>query len=106
MCDIYFRLFRWAFFQVATNKEIEDKLQARAAGMLEGSMTAHLIDMQWQNTLADYCAEEPDFCFTLGQFLGENLSWMRYQIKNNPADVYWHQVFVIISNVVLNLLAV
>lgn len=56
-------------------------------------MTAHLIDMQWQNTLADYCAEEPDFCFSLGQFLGENLSWMRYQIENNPEDAYWHQVF-------------
>lgn len=91
--DIYFTTFRWAFFQVATNHEIEDKLQARAAGMLEGSMTAHLIDMQWQNTLADYCAEEADFCFSLGQFLGENLSWMKYQIQNNPEDVYWHQVF-------------
>jgi len=92
--------FRWAFFQVATNKKIDDKFQARAAGMLEGSMTAHLIDMQWQNTLAGYCAEEPDFCFTLGQFLGENLSWMRYQIKTNPADVYWHQVSGVISSAV------
>ena len=68
--------------------------------MLEGSVTAHLIDMQWQNTLADYCTEDPDFCFTLGQFLGENLSWMRYQIKNNPADAYWHQVCGVILSAV------
>ena len=82
----------WEFFQVATNESVDDKLQARAAGMLEGSLTAHLIDMQWQNTLAYYCAEDPDFCFTLGQFLGENLAWMKYQIKNNPTDEYWNQV--------------
>ena len=69
-------------------------------------MTAHLIDMQWQNTLADYCTEEPDFCFTLGQFLGENLSWMRYQIKNNPADAYWHQVCGVISSAVRKLWAI
>ena len=69
-------------------------------------MTAHLIDMQWQNTLADYCAEGPDFCFTLGQFLGENLSWMRYQIKDNPADAYWHQVSGVISSTVCRFWAI
>ncbi|KAL9980614.1 hypothetical protein ACROYT_G009222 [Oculina patagonica] len=86
----------WTFWQVITEWP-DNKAAARAAGNLEGDVTAHLIDMQWQNTIADYCAEEPNFCFTLGQFLGENLSWMKYQIKNNPDDEYWRQVELVLE---------
>ena len=87
-----FSIYSWEFFQVVTRGDYKDKLQASVAGMLEGYVTSHLIDMHWLNTLADYCSEDPDFCFSLGEFLGENLSWMRFQIQNNPTDEYWHQV--------------
>nr|XP_058973240.1 putative phospholipase B-like 2 [Pocillopora verrucosa] len=87
----------WEFFQVVTRGDYKDKQQALVAGMLEGYVTSHLIDMHWLNTLADYCSEDPDFCFSLGEFLGENLSWMRFQIQNNPTDEYWHQVELVLE---------
>ncbi|XP_022780516.1 putative phospholipase B-like 2 isoform X1 [Stylophora pistillata] len=87
----------WEFFQVVTSGDYQDNQQAFVVGMLEGHMTSHLIDMHWQNTLADYCTEDPDFCFSLGQFLGENLSWMKFQIQNNPTDEYWHQVELVLE---------
>ena len=89
-----FIVSRWTFLQVSTpeSRVIIDTATSRAAGILEGYLTADLISMQWQNTLASYCSDEPDFCFQLGQFVGENLSWMKFQITSNPKDAYWYQV--------------
>ena len=89
---IFFHFIRWSILEVHTNSSFPDKVQATAAGMIEGSLTGDLMHKAYQNTLAGYCESDIDFCMKLGKFLGENLKWISAQIANNPEDRYWYQV--------------
>ena len=84
--------YRWTFLEIHSNASLSDAVQAKAAGMTEGSLTAELMHKSYQNTLAGYCDAEPEFCETLGKFLGDNLKWISEQIASNPTDKYWYQV--------------
>ena len=84
--------YRWTFLEIHSNASLSDAVQAKAAGMTEGSLTAELMQKSYQNTLAGYCDAEPEFCETLGKFLGDNLKWISKQIASNPTDKYWYQV--------------
>ena len=59
---------------------------------MEGILTGDFISKGYQNTWADYCTGDPDFCLKLGRFLADNTKWMMTQIDSNPDDKYWYQV--------------
>ena len=68
-------------------------MQAVAAGMAEGFITADFIAMSYQNTMQGYCDNEKEYCDRLNQYLADNMDWVQSQIKKNPYDSYWHQVW-------------
>ncbi|XP_068748317.1 putative phospholipase B-like 2 [Montipora capricornis] len=86
----------WSFLEIHTSASFPDKLQALAAGLVEGSLTGELMYKYYQNTLAGYCEDDVDFCKKLGRFLDENLKWISAQIADNPGDKYWYQVELIL----------
>jgi hypothetical protein len=49
--------------------------------------------MQWQNTVADICTGDKNFCKRLKHFFEIQLNWTYAQIDTNPNDEYWHQVY-------------
>ena len=62
------------------------------AGLVEGKLTAEYIYMQYQNTLADYCANETDYCRQLALFLEHNQQYMSEMISELDEDPFWYQV--------------
>ena len=77
-----------------TNEQYSDPVQAYAAGVVEGYLTADLLKKHWHNTVSDYCDGEAQYCYNLKKFLQTNLDFMNENIKFlRSYDVYWHQVF-------------
>ena len=62
------------------------------AGLLEGKLTAEYIYMQYQNTLADYCINQTDYCGQLALFLERNQQYMSRMIGELEEDPFWYQV--------------
>lgn len=87
----------WSKLHVTTNGVYDDMLQAEAAGIAEGYLTADHISMTYQNTLNGYCVNEKDYCEKLEQFLDDNAKWASEQIllKTNLMSSYWQQVALI-----------
>lgn len=85
----------WSLLKVVTNGTYSDSLQAEAAGMAEGFLTAEFILMAYENTVAGYCDKEPDFCTKLKTFLAANQDWIIGNLKTHPESQYWHQVDLI-----------
>ena len=77
---------------VTTNDSYNDHVQAYAAGLVEGYLTANYIYMNWMNTLGKYCADKTPFCLRLEAFLEININWMIGEVQKNPSDPYFHQV--------------
>ena len=75
-----------------TKSAFPDDVQSRAAGMVEGFLTADLILMHWKNTLAGECSSDPSMCAKIKQFLEENAIFVANGIDSNPQDKYWYQV--------------
>ena len=67
-------------------------MQSRAAGMVEGYITADLISMHWKNTLAGYCVSDLKMCQKIKQFLDENNKFISSSIDANVHCKYWYQV--------------
>ncbi len=78
-----------------TNGTYSDTLQAEAAGMAEGYITSDVIHMHYQNTLAEYCTNEKDYCTKLSKFLSDNKAWIDKQMQAAKRSElsYWHQVY-------------
>ena len=55
-----------------------------------------LTNLQWQNTLADVCGDNKDFCAKLKEFFQTQLNWVYAQIDANPNDDYWHQANLVL----------
>ena len=87
--------FSWSLLKLYTSGEYDDHLQAQAAGLAEGFITAEQISMHWQNTMAGYCDNEKEFCDKVHKFLSDMDEWIQSQIKENPNDPYWYQVTMI-----------
>ena len=68
-----------------------DEELAYFAGIAEASLTGHLIEMQWNNTMGSYCSTPSDYCTKLEAFLSNNSDFMTEQIRSVGKD-YWHQV--------------
>ena len=62
------------------------------AGLVEGKLTAEYIYKQYQNTLADYCVTQTDYCGQLALFLERNQQYMSKLIVELDEDPFWYQV--------------
>ncbi|OWF46224.1 putative phospholipase B-like 2 [Mizuhopecten yessoensis] len=83
----------WSLLEVSTSESYSDDVQAYAAGLVEGYLTADFIKMQWYNTIEGYC-DKPytAYCTRLQAYLQQNLDWMNRMISKSKADPYWNQV--------------
>ncbi|XP_038075350.1 putative phospholipase B-like 2 [Patiria miniata] len=89
----------WNYLTVSTSPEYNDTLQAYAAGLVEGFLTADYIYMEWFNTMASFCHYMTSDCLKIQAFLTENLEWMEQQVKANPNDPYFYQMGLILVQV-------
>ena len=68
------------------------KLQARAAGYLEGWVTRDLVRMQHSNTIVGRCDGKEDLCQRIQDWVGQNTLWVRGKINTlRRKEEYWHQ---------------
>ncbi|XP_048582385.1 putative phospholipase B-like 2 [Nematostella vectensis] len=89
----------WSYLEVFSNESYSDVLQATAAGMAEGFITADLIHMDYMNKYADYCKNDENFCKKLTEYLRGNEAWRAKMIKNHLNESYWYQVQLIDAQV-------
>ena len=83
----------WAFLELQTNAAVEDKVQARAAGVLEGYLSAGILHMHVNNVARPFCDGRQALCDRIQHFLDQNLDWVARMVRKHGAtDVYWHQV--------------
>ena len=85
-------LYRWSHLEIHGNKTATSHDVAYYAGLLEGTLTAELIDKQYRNTLIGYCSNETDYCGKLSVFLERNLQFMSRTIGQMEDDPFWFQV--------------
>ncbi|EDO39917.1 predicted protein [Nematostella vectensis] len=89
----------WSYLEVFSNESYSDVLQATAAGMAEGFITADLIHMDYMNKYADYCKNDENFCKKLTEYLRGNEAWRAKMIKSHLNESYWYQVQLIDAQV-------
>lgn len=91
---IYFFInFRWDYLEIYTSIKEDCMMQAYAAGLLEGWVTADLIDNYWYNIFQSFCDGQKDLCKQLNEYLQINKNWVMSQVvEKNGTDAYWHQV--------------
>lgn len=83
----------WDYLEILTSIKEDDATQAYAAGLLEGYVTADLINKHWQNVFQHFCDGRSDLCVKLDEFLRTNKNWVISQVtEKNGSDAYWHQV--------------
>ena len=83
--------FSWSMLTISTNGSYDDGLQAEAAGMAEGFITADQIMMYFNATAAGYCKDDSDFCDKLNTYIENNEKWIDSNIKSGKNDPYWNQ---------------
>lgn len=84
---------RWDYLEIFTSIKKDDETQAYAAGLLEGYVTADLINTYWHNVFKNFCDGRVDLCAKLDEFLRTNKNWVMSQVtEKNGSDAYWHQV--------------
>lgn len=82
----------WSMLILSTNGSFDDELQAHAAGMAEGYISADHIMMYFNATAAGYCAADSAFCTTLQNYIDTNDKWIQDNLKSNKNDPYWKHV--------------
>ncbi|GFU53299.1 putative phospholipase B-like 2 [Trichonephila clavipes] len=88
----------WSYLEVKSNELFPDPVQAYAAGLVEGFLTADLLKKHWSNTVADYCKGEEPYCQRLQDFLEQNLDFINKNVEfKRKYDVYWHHVALILE---------
>lgn len=84
---------RWAYLELQTNAAVDDDKQARAAGVLEGYLSAGILHMHVNNVARPFCDGRQALCTRIQKFLERNLGWVSSMVKKQASkDVYWHQV--------------
>ena len=79
----------WSFLSLEGNSNYTDEEIATAAGMLEGSLTAHRITQHIANLRGTSTGFPPH----MTTFVEENYGWMEAQAaEHGTKDEYWHQV--------------
>ena len=79
----------WSFLSLEGSSNYTDEDIATAAGMLEGSLTAHRIAQHIANIRGSSTGFPPH----MTAFIEENFGWMEGQAaEHGGSDSYWHQV--------------
>lgn len=84
----------WSFLEIHDTRgdaggNTSDTDIAYLAGMMEVNLTASLMEMQWQNTMADYCTTNPALCQKVIKFVFDNSAYVE---NNDFSDPRWYQV--------------
>ncbi|KAL3073083.1 hypothetical protein niasHT_035359 [Heterodera trifolii] len=83
----------WSFLEVETKSEAEPEMQAYAAGILEGTLTRHTLELHLMNVVYDYCTDYQTYCDKLKLYLKQNLEYVQERLAKAPADdPYWQGV--------------
>ncbi|KAL3088134.1 hypothetical protein niasHS_009420 [Heterodera schachtii] len=83
----------WSFLEVETKPEAEPEMQAYAAGILEGTLTRHTLELHLMNVVYDYCNDYQTYCNNLKLYLKQNLEYVQERLAKAPADdPYWQGV--------------
>jgi len=88
----------WGYFEVETQEDYPDRIQALAAGMLEGALTWAKVYDHWSNTIESDCdrdEESQKFCSWAREILEENFDNIKQEaeIKGHHSH-YWYQVWL------------
>ena len=77
----------WAYLEITNDipkvipwakmANVNDSVRAYTAGLAEGFLTSHLIDLHWINTMQGYCDPDANYCKRLDKFIEDNLHWAR-----------------------------
>jgi hypothetical protein len=79
----------WSFLSLEGNRNFTDEDIASAAGLLEGSLTAHRIAQHMANIRGGATGFPPH----MTAFVEENFAWMEAQAaEHGGEDGYWHHV--------------
>lgn len=85
----------WSELDLQTNAAHADHIQAYYAGILEGFLTANLIDDFRTNIeLAKPHDQSSETCQVLKHFISENLHYLKKNLDNG--SVYWQQVGLVL----------
>lgn len=57
---------------------------------MEVHLTASLMEMQWHNTMANYCTDDPQLCDKMVKFVYENSAYVG--VDKNTSEPRWYQV--------------
>ncbi|XP_065296708.1 putative phospholipase B-like 2 isoform X1 [Dermacentor albipictus] len=83
----------WSYLEVETNPEVEDGIQAYAAGALEADLTRQLMENHWLNMFGGYCRGNRLYCNRLRRFFDAYLSFSQgMQDLHRETDSYWRMV--------------
>lgn len=83
----------WGFLEVHSSSNFTDELQAFAAGYVEGALTVERTFQFVSNAFVGSQSYEG----ALGQYLTDQLAYVKAQVEGNPGDAYWHHVGLVHS---------
>lgn len=86
-------IFRWSFLEIRDNRgnrDTSDEEIAYIAGKMETYLTAPLMEMQWQNTMANYCTDDPHICDKMVDFILANSVYVG--ADRDTSEPRWYQV--------------
>ncbi|XP_078481203.1 putative phospholipase B-like 2 [Ciona intestinalis] len=90
----------WIQIEVTTNENADNKLQAYAAGYMEGYLTKQHIADRWTNYYkpGHFCSPTSStlYCNNLRYYLTRNTQHMLKKIKKNPNSAYWNQIHLLL----------
>eukprot|EP00038_Savillea_parva_P007022 m.167351 g.167351 ORF g.167351 m.167351 type:complete len:562 (-) comp12814_c0_seq1:149-1834(-) len=88
----------WGVLDIRTGASFTDAEQHRAAGILEGFLTAGEIYPTYLNNLAFVFGTESSIPSEVKAFMSEQEAWAKEQVKAaDPTDVFWTNVGAIMS---------
>ncbi|CAJ0917165.1 unnamed protein product, partial [Mesorhabditis belari] len=83
----------WSFLEIETSAKYDPKVQAYAAGYLEGVLTRRLIEHHIHNVMSTYCIGRVDYCRKLREFMDENHKWTKeFLAETDPEDAYYSAI--------------
>lgn len=83
----------WTFLDLETLPQFPDKIQAFAAGYLEGWVTSSLLHMHYQNTIVGRCDGKQGLCDKIDSWVQTNDRWVKRKVRHHKhSNPYWHHV--------------
>ncbi|XP_041978902.1 putative phospholipase B-like lamina ancestor [Aricia agestis] len=82
----------WIILEVETDASYPDKVQAYAAGLVEGTLTWSLIHTHLENTIRAECEGREKQCEKLRDALDKSVHKWKSYAEEHDVDPFWHQV--------------